>query len=60
MIDGSSNYIWHSLHVIYKMVLEKGQADIVLLGRELLRNPYFALQAGAEYPEQYLRGKTER
>ena len=23
----------------------------------ILRNPYFALQAGADYPEQYLRGK---
>ena len=38
-------------------ILRNGQADIVLLGRELLRNPYFALQAGADYPEQYLRGK---
>lgn len=38
-------------------ILEKGQADLVLLGRELLRNPYFALQAGADFPEQYLRGK---
>ena len=33
-------------------ILRNGQADIVLLGRELLRNPYFALQAGADYPEQ--------
>lgn len=38
-------------------ILEKGQADIVLLGRELLRNPYSALQAGADYPQQYLRAK---
>lgn len=38
-------------------ILRNGQADIVLLGRELLRNPYFTLQAGADYPEQYLRGK---
>ena len=38
-------------------ILRNGQADIVLLGRELLRNPYFALQAGADYPEQDLRGK---
>lgn len=38
-------------------ILENEQADIVLLGRELLRNPYFALQAGADFPEQYLRAK---
>ena len=38
-------------------ILEKGQADIVLLGRELLRNPYFPLQAGVKFPEQYARSK---
>ena len=38
-------------------ILENEQADMVLLGRELLRNPYFALQAGADFPEQYLRAK---
>ena len=38
-------------------ILENNQADMVLLGRELLRNPYFALQAGADFPEQYLRAK---
>lgn len=38
-------------------ILEKGQADIVLLGRELLRNPYFPLQTGVEFPEQYARSK---
>ncbi|MHB9056802.1 MAG: NADH:flavin oxidoreductase/NADH oxidase [Paludibacteraceae bacterium] len=38
-------------------ILEKEQADIVMIGRELLRNPYFALQAGADYPLQYLRAK---
>lgn len=38
-------------------ILQKEQADIVLLGRELLRNPYFALQAGVEFPEQYARAK---
>lgn len=38
-------------------ILEKGQSDIVLLGRELLRNPYFPLQAGVEFPEQYARSK---
>lgn len=38
-------------------ILENGQADIVLLGRELLRNPYFPMQAGVEFPEQYARSK---
>ncbi len=39
-------------------ILEEGKADMVLLGRELLRNPYFALKTdGAEWPEQYLRAK---
>lgn len=45
-------------------ILRDGDADIILLGRELLRNPYWPLQAaralGAEidyWPLQYLRGK---
>ena len=44
-------------------ILKKEQADMVLLGRELLRNPYFPLQAtagkspGIEWPVQYLRAK---
>lgn len=40
-------------------ILENDQADIVLLGRELLRNPYFTLRADENvvWPEQYLRGK---
>ena len=40
-------------------ILENEKADMVLLGRELLRNPYFALKADEEisWPEQYLRGK---
>lgn len=38
-------------------ILANGQADIVLLGRELLRNPYFPLQARVEFPEQYARSK---
>lgn len=41
-------------------ILCNGQADIVLLGREILRNPYWALQAAqtlkqpAPIPIQYL------
>ncbi|MCG0238560.1 MAG: NADPH dehydrogenase NamA [Firmicutes bacterium] len=45
-------------------ILLNGRADLVLLGRELLRNPYWPLQAarilGAEvqWPVQYLRAKN--
>ncbi len=44
-------------------VLQKEQADLVLLGRELLRNPYFPLEAAAAlnaeiaWPDQYLRAQ---
>ncbi len=44
-------------------VLQKEQADLILLGRELLRNPYFPLEAAAkmgaetDWPPQYLRAK---
>jgi len=42
-------------------VVEKGEADLVLLGRELLRDPYWpihaaaALDEAASWPPQYLR-----
>lgn len=42
-------------------IVRNGQADLVLLGRELLRNPYWALQAAKELghpapvPPQYIR-----
>ena len=42
-------------------ILAEGQADLVLLGREVLRNPYWPLQAAEAlgekpaYPKQYLR-----
>ncbi len=42
-------------------IVEKGEADLVLLGRELLRNPYWPLHAAAalgeatRWPPQYLR-----
>jgi 2,4-dienoyl-CoA reductase-like NADH-dependent reductase (Old Yellow Enzyme family) len=45
-------------------VLRSGQADLVLLARELLRDPYFplrastALKATHAWPSQYLRAKT--
>ncbi len=42
-------------------IVRTGQADVVLLGRELLRNPYWPLHAaqalgqGVSWPRQYLR-----
>ena len=44
-------------------ILEEGKADMIFLGRELLRNPYFpllsALKTGDEvtWPKQYTRAK---
>ena len=45
-------------------ILQEEKADLVLLARELLRNPYFALSAArelgedVEWPVQYLRAKN--
>jgi 2,4-dienoyl-CoA reductase-like NADH-dependent reductase (Old Yellow Enzyme family) len=42
-------------------IIRTGQADMVLLGREVLRNPYWPLAAAqalgqaAPWPRQYLR-----
>ena len=42
-------------------IVENGEADVVLLARELLRDPYFPRRAAAELgaelhgPDQYLR-----
>ncbi len=47
-------------------ILEKGQGDLIFLAREILRNPYFAVQASWEsgddcfYPHQYLRAKPAK
>jgi len=44
-------------------ILEKGQADLIIIARESLREPYFALKAAAvlgdesTWPLQYLRAK---
>lgn len=44
-------------------IITQGQADIVLLGRELLRNPYWPLSAARQlkadidWPRQYVRGR---
>ena len=45
-------------------IIEGGEADAVLLARELLRNPYWPLHAAAaldhdvEWPDQYVRAKS--
>ncbi|MGE5347647.1 MAG: NADH:flavin oxidoreductase/NADH oxidase [Actinomycetota bacterium] len=44
-------------------ILSEGKADLILMGRELLRNPYFPMKAASEtgadtyWPLQYLRAK---
>ncbi len=44
-------------------ILSSGRADLILLGRELLRNPYFAMRAAVELGDtpgwlpQYIRAK---
>ena len=46
-------------------VIRNGRADLALIGREHLRNPYFALEAAhtlgvdVEWPEQYERGRFD-
>jgi 2,4-dienoyl-CoA reductase-like NADH-dependent reductase (Old Yellow Enzyme family) len=45
-------------------IVREGRADLVLLGRQFLRDPYWALHAAAalgeevRWPEQYLRAKV--
>jgi len=47
-------------------ILENGQGDLIFLAREILRNPYFTVQAAWEndaenfYPHQYLRAKPTK
>ena len=47
-----------------EQIVATGQADVVFLGRELLRNPYWPLQAAgalkadAPWPPQYLRAQN--
>ena len=46
-------------------ILATGQADVVLLARELLRNPYWPLHAAhilkqnVQWPKQYLRARPQ-
>lgn len=47
-------------------IIESGKADVVLLARELLRDPYFPLRAAHElnkeisWPKQYERAKKKK
>ena len=47
-------------------ILQKEQADLIFLAREILRNPYFAVQSSWKnggdcfYPHQYLRAKPKK
>jgi NADPH2 dehydrogenase len=49
--------------VMAEEIIQNNRADLVFLGRELLRNPYWPLYAANEleddiaWPDQYLRGK---
>jgi 2,4-dienoyl-CoA reductase-like NADH-dependent reductase (Old Yellow Enzyme family) len=49
-----------------EQILEQGQADLILLAREFLRDPYFPLHAAQTlgenipWPDQYLRAKPTR
>ena len=46
-------------------ILEQGGADLIIMARELLRDPYFPLRAASElgaevkWPDQYLRAKRK-
>jgi 2,4-dienoyl-CoA reductase-like NADH-dependent reductase (Old Yellow Enzyme family) len=46
-------------------IVEKGEADLIIMARELLRDPYFPLRAAfelgsdAKWPDQYLRAKRK-
>jgi 2,4-dienoyl-CoA reductase-like NADH-dependent reductase (Old Yellow Enzyme family) len=47
-------------------ILQKGQADLIILARQMLRDPYFALHAAKEFnvdvqwPVQYERAKEKK
>jgi 2,4-dienoyl-CoA reductase-like NADH-dependent reductase (Old Yellow Enzyme family) len=58
---GAVGLITNASHA--QTILEQGEADLIFLGRELLRDPYFPLHAAKElgvdivWPEQYRRAK---
>ena len=59
--SGAVGYITEAVQA--EQIVATGQADVVLLGRELLRDPYWPLHAAkvlhadAPWPNQYLRAK---
>jgi 2,4-dienoyl-CoA reductase-like NADH-dependent reductase (Old Yellow Enzyme family) len=61
MLTGAVGLINSAAHA--SMILEKGQADLVFMARQLLRDPYFPSHAAKElgveieWPEQYQRAK---
>jgi 2,4-dienoyl-CoA reductase-like NADH-dependent reductase (Old Yellow Enzyme family) len=61
IMTGAVGFITNALQA--ESILQEGKADLVLIGREMLRNPYFALYAAKElgddiiWPVQYLRSK---
>ena len=61
ILTGAVGLITTSLQA--EEILQKDRADLIFLGREMLRNPYFALQAAQElgadtsWPVQYLRAR---
>ncbi len=61
ILTGAVGLITTATHA--EEILQDGKADLILLARELLRNPYFALNAAREegvdisWPVQYLRAK---
>jgi 2,4-dienoyl-CoA reductase-like NADH-dependent reductase (Old Yellow Enzyme family) len=61
ILTGTVGFITSAVQA--ESILKEDKADLILLGRELLRNPYFPLQAAkelgaeTEWPVQYLRSK---
>ncbi len=61
ILTGTVGLITQALQA--ESILQEGKADVVLFGRELLRNPFFPLQAARalggehDWPVQYLRAK---
>ncbi|MGM5631055.1 NADPH dehydrogenase NamA [Apibacter raozihei] len=59
ILTGSVGLITHAVQA--EEILENEEADLIFIGRELLRNPYFALQSSIilegskNYPSQYER-----
>jgi 2,4-dienoyl-CoA reductase-like NADH-dependent reductase (Old Yellow Enzyme family) len=63
IMTGAVGFITSAIQA--ESILTAGQADLVLLAREFLRNPYFPLHAARElgfdlnWPVQYIRSKPQ-